>query len=135
MQGAAAQDGYGRGMEAPAASRIASLYRERIVGGELSPGVRLPTVRELAAEHGIAQATAHKVVSMLQAEGLVTSKGRAGTVVVDPSASPPVSLVVDLGATSVEVLGVEVVQVSEQSAAELGARAGSSVVVLRLRTS
>ncbi len=54
---------------------------EGITGGELCAGARLPTVRGLAAELGLAVNTVAKAYKQLEAEGHVVTRGRNGTVV------------------------------------------------------
>lgn len=49
--------------------------------GELAPGDRLPTVRALAAELGLAVNTVARAYKELEAAGVVATRGRAGTVV------------------------------------------------------
>lgn len=61
-------------------------FRDRIASGALKEGDQLPSVREISAQHGVAHATAAKVLSTLRAEGLVvTSTGGAGGTFVAPS--------------------------------------------------
>jgi DNA-binding transcriptional regulator YhcF (GntR family) len=62
---------------------IADALRERIVRGELPPGARVPSTRRLAADHGVALATAAKALDRLTQEGLVRAEPRSGTVVAD----------------------------------------------------
>ncbi|GHG19556.1 MULTISPECIES: GntR family transcriptional regulator [Amycolatopsis] len=62
---------------------IADELRERIARGELPPGARVPSTRRLAAEHGVALATAAKALERLSQEGLVRAEPRSGTVVAD----------------------------------------------------
>ncbi len=52
-----------------------------IEGGALAPATRLPTVRELAAETGLAVNTVARSYRALELEGLVTTHGRHGTYV------------------------------------------------------
>ena len=52
-------------------SRIADRVRERIRRGELRPGDRVPSARQIARENGVALATAMKVLAQLQRERLV----------------------------------------------------------------
>ncbi len=52
--------------------------------GELLPGTRLPTVRRLAEELGISPHTVAKAYHELEGEGHVQTRGRNGTVVLDP---------------------------------------------------
>ncbi|WP_375485493.1 GntR family transcriptional regulator [uncultured Jatrophihabitans sp.] len=53
----------------------------QIADGALVAGTRLPTVRALADELGVAVNTAARVYRELEAAGLVETRGRAGTVV------------------------------------------------------
>ena len=45
-----------------------------IRSGHLPPGTRLPTHRQLAAEHGLALVTASRVYAELEAMGLVSGE-------------------------------------------------------------
>ncbi|MCR6481386.1 GntR family transcriptional regulator [Amycolatopsis sp. OK19-0408] len=60
---------------------IAEELRGRITRGELPPGARVPSTRRLAADHGVAMATAAKALTLLSQEGLVRAEPRSGTVV------------------------------------------------------
>ncbi|MGW5747568.1 GntR family transcriptional regulator [Amycolatopsis sp. NPDC003861] len=62
---------------------IADELRERIARGELPPGARVPSTRRLAADHGVALATAAKALDLLSQEGVVRAEPRSGTVVAD----------------------------------------------------
>lgn len=53
--------------------------------GELVVGARLPTVRRLAADLGLAPNTVAKTYRLLEVEGYVQTGGRAGTVVAGQS--------------------------------------------------
>lgn len=52
-----------------------------IARGSLAEGDRLPTVRALAGDLGLAVNTVARAYKELEAEGLVTTRRRAGTVV------------------------------------------------------
>ena len=52
-----------------------------IRSGRLVPGDRLPTVRALAVDLGLAANTVARAFKELEAAGLVETRGRAGTVV------------------------------------------------------
>ncbi len=54
-----------------------------VQSGELRPGDRLPTVRALAGELGIAANTVARAYRELEADGLVEGRGRAGTFIAD----------------------------------------------------
>ncbi|MFI5609034.1 TetR/AcrR family transcriptional regulator C-terminal domain-containing protein [Amycolatopsis sp. NPDC051903] len=60
---------------------IAAELRRRIVDGELAPGAKVPSTRRVAAEWGVATATAAKALAALSQEGLVRAEPRSGTVV------------------------------------------------------
>ena len=61
--------------------QIRAQLASRIADGTLVAGVRLPTVRALADELGVAVNTAARVYRELETAGLVETRGRAGTVV------------------------------------------------------
>ena len=58
--------------------------------GRLSPADRLPTVRELATQMGLAPGTVARSYRELERDGVVITRGRAGTFVADePPHSEP----------------------------------------------
>ncbi|XMB51788.1 PLP-dependent aminotransferase family protein [Pseudomonas fluorescens] len=60
---------------------LVDTFAEAIRSGQLLPGTRLPTHRQLAAEHGLALVTASRVYSELEAMGLVSGETGRGTFV------------------------------------------------------
>ena len=54
-----------------------------IAMGELAPGTRLPTVRQLAGDLGVANGTVMRAYSELEAAGAVTTARGGGTRVAD----------------------------------------------------
>lgn len=54
---------------------------EQVRSGALAAGVRLPTVRRLAEDLGLAPNTVARAYRELEADGLVETRGRNGTVV------------------------------------------------------
>ncbi|MFC3996175.1 TetR/AcrR family transcriptional regulator C-terminal domain-containing protein [Nocardiopsis sediminis] len=66
---------------APPYRRIVAEIRARIVSGDLRPGDRVPSVRQIAQRWGVAIATATRVTATLRDEGLVEAKVGSGTVV------------------------------------------------------
>jgi DNA-binding transcriptional regulator YhcF (GntR family) len=58
----------------------------QVTSGALPAGTRLPTVRALAAELGLAVNTVARVYRELEADGVVVTEGRRGTFV-GPSAA------------------------------------------------
>ncbi|PHN29680.1 PLP-dependent aminotransferase family protein [Pseudomonas sp. ICMP 460] len=60
---------------------LVDTFAEDIRSAKLAPGTRLPTHRQLAADHGLALATASRVYSELEAMGLVSGETGRGTFV------------------------------------------------------
>ncbi|TKK29901.1 GntR family transcriptional regulator [Pseudomonas sp. CFBP13528] len=60
---------------------LVDTFAEGIRSGDMPPGTRLPTHRQLAADHGLALATASRVYSELEAMGLVSGETGRGTFV------------------------------------------------------
>src|SRR5215510_13311106 len=71
-------------MAARPSARIAREIRRRITSGELRPGDRIPSARQITREWGVAIATATKVLATLRQEGLVEARPGVGTVVLGP---------------------------------------------------
>lgn len=60
---------------------IAAAVARLITSGDLAPGDRLPTVRELAADLGVSPATVSHAWQALSGVGLIISRGRSGSFV------------------------------------------------------
>ncbi|MFJ3727896.1 TetR/AcrR family transcriptional regulator C-terminal domain-containing protein [Streptomyces sp. NPDC090045] len=73
------------GQAVPRYSQIVAELRRRIETGELAPGDRVPSTREITRQWGVAMATATKVLSELRREGMVLAVPGVGTVVAAPS--------------------------------------------------
>lgn len=61
--------------------RVESALRAAIRGGQLAPGVRLPSSRDLAAQLGVARGTVTAAYGQLVAEGYLVSRHGSGTTV------------------------------------------------------
>ena len=57
--------------------RVEAALRDRLAGME--SGQALPSIREIAAEHGVAAATVVRALARLRADGLITSRPGWGT--------------------------------------------------------
>lgn len=68
-------------------------FRGLIVSGQLGAGERLPTVRQTAADLGIAAGTAAKAYKLLEHDGFVVTRTAAGTRVAESAAVLPGSVV------------------------------------------
>lgn len=71
----------------PPYEQVRVAIEQAIADGDLAPGTRLPTVRALAANLGLAPNTIARAYRELEALGLVTGQGRRGTFVVDRAAA------------------------------------------------
>ena len=71
--------------EVPPFEQARSQIAGQIAAGDLPSGTRLPTVRGLAGELGLAVNTVARVYKELEADGLVVTEGRRGTFVTSTS--------------------------------------------------
>lgn len=74
------------GSAVPPFEQIRARIAELIATGALTPGTRLPTVRALAADLGLAVGTVARAYRELESAGFVESRRRHGTTV---SGTPP----------------------------------------------
>jgi len=65
----------------PPSEQIRAQITAAVDGGRLPPATRLPTVRALAADLGVAVNTAARAYRDLERQGLITTEGRHGTFV------------------------------------------------------
>lgn len=65
----------------PPFEQVKQLVIEAVDGGGLPPGAKLPPVRALATQLGLAANTVARAYKELEALGVVATRGRAGTVV------------------------------------------------------
>lgn len=49
------------------------------VSGQTAAGTRLPTIRQLASDLGLSKGTVERAYELLESDGVVESRGRAGT--------------------------------------------------------
>jgi DNA-binding transcriptional regulator YhcF (GntR family) len=71
---------------APAYRQLADFYTRQILTGELRPGDRLPSVRDMASASGVGQNTAQRAVLQLATDGLVRADA-TGTYVAERRAA------------------------------------------------
>jgi len=118
---------------------IAAHFRRRIESGELRPGDRLPTLREVMQEWEVAQQTASRAYKMLRSAGLTDATTGGGTVVAALGSSNIASRVQQHAATgralaskeTSRILEVGTVGADETVAARLEVEPGSLVYVRR----
>ena len=71
----------------PIYAQIITQIQQRIVTGQLQPGDRLPSVRDLAAEAGVNPNTMQRAMTELERQGLVHSQRTAGRFVTEDGAT------------------------------------------------
>jgi GntR family transcriptional regulator len=66
-----------------------------VLAGGLAPGDRLPSIRQLANDLGLAGGTVARAYRELESDGVVATRGRHGTVVEGPPRrpAPPAELI------------------------------------------
>ena len=67
----------------PVYQQIMALIRGAVLRGELPPGGKIPSVRELAAEAQVNPNTMQRAMSELEREGLLVSGGTSGRTVTE----------------------------------------------------
>lgn len=65
----------------PPYEQLRSAVAGQVAAGTLPAGTRLPTVRALAADLGLAANTVAKAYRALESDGVIETRGRAGTFV------------------------------------------------------
>ncbi len=73
-----------------------------IDSGQLSPGTRLPTVRQLAGDLGIAPGTVMRAYSELESTGYLATRRGAGTTVSARAAAPNPKAIFELARSFVQ---------------------------------
>ena len=90
----------------PPYEQIRTQIARQVADGELPPGAKLPTVRALAATLGIAPNTVARAYRELERAGVVTTRGRGGTVVNGDRADRAVKQAARSYADEMRALGV-----------------------------
>ena len=72
-----------RGADGSLAQQLAARFADRIQRRALGPGVRLPSVRDCARQHGVSPSTVVAAYDQLQAQGLVQALAQRGFFVRD----------------------------------------------------
>lgn len=81
------------------AEQIAAHFRGMILAGRIGAGDRLPTVRQSARDFGVALGTAARAYRSLEAEGVIVTRGAAGTRVAEHPSALPGTVIAQLRAT------------------------------------
>ena len=74
-----------RGLDDPVYEQVADQVRRLVASGALSPGTALPSVRQLAGNLGVNLNTIARAYRLLEHEGFLVIRDRAGVVVAAPA--------------------------------------------------
>lgn len=85
--------------KAPPFEQIKAAIIGLVAAGELPEGFRMPPIRQLAGDLGVAPNTVARAYRELESDGFVRSRGRRGTTIVgrpliEPSSAPAIEQVV-----------------------------------------
>ena len=58
--------------------QLTEVLTQRVVSGQYPPGIRIPSVRDLAAEAGVNPNTMQRALAAMEEEGLLTSQRNTG---------------------------------------------------------
>jgi DNA-binding transcriptional regulator YhcF (GntR family) len=76
------------GAALPPYEQLRQQITAHVIGGGLAPGDRLPSIRQLANDLGLAVGTVGRAYRELESDGVVTTHGRHGTLVEGPPQRP-----------------------------------------------
>jgi GntR family transcriptional regulator, histidine utilization repressor len=116
--------------------RIRDDIEARIMSGDWPPGHRIPFEHELMAEYGCSRMTVNKVLSTLAANGLITRRRRAGSVVAEPSTQQAVLEIQDFALQAAragivyrfKILQRSVERIDAAAAQRTGLKAGTEML-------
>jgi DNA-binding transcriptional regulator YhcF (GntR family) len=74
-----------RGLDASVYDQLATQVRELVASGALQPGTTLPSVRQLAGDLGVSLNTVARAYRLLESEGFLIIRDRAGVTVAAPA--------------------------------------------------
>lgn len=91
----------------PPFEQLKTQITEQRASGALAPGHRLPPVRTLAAELGLAPNTVARAYRELEASGVIETRGRHGSFVTAPSPERAASEAARVYVAAVRELGID----------------------------
>jgi GntR family transcriptional regulator len=119
--------------------QIYDIFMNKIKTGELKPGDRIPSERQLSETYGVSQTTVKQAVQCLVQDGYVFRERGRGTFVKEPLISRPLNSVMSfseeiahLGKNpSVKILDRKVISASEEIAKAMNLRYGEQLILYR----
>lgn len=94
----------------PPFEQVRSQVARRAASGDLPAGTKLPTVRALATQLGIAVNTVARAYKELEADGVVVTEGRRGTFIAAPKAPADVEVAAAAWAATARRAGLTLAQ-------------------------
>jgi len=94
----------------PPFEQVRSQVARRAASGDLPAGTKLPTVRALATQLGIAVNTVARAYKELEADGVVVTEGRRGTFIAAPQAPADVEAAAAAWAATARRAGLTLAQ-------------------------
>ena len=119
----------------PPFEQIRAQITSLITVGTLAPGTRLPTVRSLASDLGLAAGTVARAYKELELAGLTETRRRNGTVVAGTPAPPARPDAPGRGAATAEVIAAVDRYIAEGRSAGLDDAALLEILRARIRWS
>jgi len=114
--------------------RIVDSVSDRIQGGALKPGGRVPSEPELVKEFGVSRTVVREAMSRLQASGLVETRQGVGTFVLAPPIGEPLLAIGPRNVKLRQVLAMLELRISlESEAASLAAVRRSNEHLAKMR--
>ncbi len=106
----------------PVYEQVREQIRRMVAAGTLTPGTRLPTIRQLAADLGLAKGTIERAYELLEGDAVIERHGRNGTYVAEvaPSTKREQTVGLELAAEALVIV-----------ARQLGADEDAAVLALR----
>jgi GntR family transcriptional regulator len=109
----------------PPFEQIRAQIAQQAAAGMLSPGSRLPSIRQLSGDLGLAPGTVARAYRELEVTGIISARGRHGSFIATGARSAPAAereRASELRAAAAEYA---------RRAGQLGAEPGEAVLVLR----
>lgn len=107
----------------PVYEQVREQIRRMVAAGTLTPGTRLPTIRQLASDLGLAKGTIERAYELLEGDAVIERHGRSGTYVSEVAQSTRQEV-----AAGLELAAEQLVIAARQ----LGAGEDDAVAALRL---
>jgi GntR family transcriptional regulator len=104
----------------PVYEQVREQIRRMVAAGTLQPGTRLPTIRQLAADLGLAKGTIERAYELLENDTVIERRGRNGSYVADMARSTAHEVTVGLEAAA-EALVIVARQLGADEASTLRA--------------